>query len=427
MIGGKTVYAELARDIAGRISAQDAGDLTYEMVRIPSVTGDEGVAADFYAGLLRGLGLETRLQYVEPGRPNVIGRLQGQGGGENLLLYGHLDTIPWTGCVPPRRDPEVVWGRGAADVKGSLVAMVLAAKALMAAGAPLKGDLYLTASVGHEIPWPLHPTLGHGDGAKLLAQAIHSGELPADYCVIAEGPADGIFVVQGALTPWRITLRGGAGAVHTSTTTLDHSPVTWLGDLLADLYAYNEEIQRRGVYPLIGIPPRLEIGLITGGDYFNRNPSEATAIGAIRWDPGWTAERAEAEFRERLAAARARLARKYKDDSIEIGLFFRTGKEACDTREHPRTGQLIEHLRAAARPLLGIDLAPSGARAATDLEIFCRQGGVATVAFGPGVIPSGPTTGGRPGGAHANDEGVSVPALVQLAGVYAALALRVCG
>lgn len=417
----------LVRDVVNRVSVQEAGDLTYELVKIPSVTGDEEAAAKFYVACLRDIGLETRLQYVEPGRPNVIGCLKGRGGGENLLLYGHLDTIPWTGCVPPKREADVVWGRGAADMKGSLVAMVLAAKALRGTGVELAGDLYLAASVGHEIPWPLHPTLGHGDGAILLAQAIRAGELPVDYCLITEGPTDGIFVAQGALTPWRITLRGGAGAVHTSTTTLDHSPITWLGDLLADLYAYNEVIQSRGVYPLIDKPPRLEIGLVSGGDYFNRNPAEATAIGAIRWDPGWTAERAEAEFRARLAELRARLVQKYGDDSVEIELFFRVGKEACDTREHPRTQRLIEHLRAAARPLLGVDLAPSGARAATDLEIFCRQGGVATVAFGPGVIPSGPATGGQPGGAHANDEGVSVPALARLAGVYAALALEVCG
>jgi acetylornithine deacetylase/succinyl-diaminopimelate desuccinylase-like protein len=415
------------REVVSHISAQEAGDLTYELVQIPSVTGEEGAAADYYAECLRGLGLDVRLQYVEPGRPNVIGRLAGRGGGENLLLYGHLDTIPWTGCVPPRRDPAVVWGRGAADMKGSLIAMALAAKALREAGVPLKGDLYLAGSPGHEIPWPLHPTLGHGDGAKLLAQSIRAGELPVDACVITEGPTDGIFVAQGSVTPWRITIEGGAGAVHTSTTTLDHSPVTWLGELLADLYAYNKEIQKRGEYPLLGKPPRLEIGLVSGGDYFNRNPATATAIGAIRWDPDWTAERAEAEFRARLAATRARLVEKYQDDSIRIDLFFRVGKDAIDTREHPDTRRLIEQLQAAARPVLGQELVETGARAATDLEIFCRQGGIATVAFGPGVIPSGTIASGQPGGAHSDEEGIAVASIVRVAGVCAALAMETCG
>ncbi|MHB1005703.1 MAG: M20 family metallopeptidase [Chloroflexota bacterium] len=415
------------RAVGGRISTREAGDLTYEMVRIPSVTGDEGAAASYYEQLLRDFGVDTRFQYVEPDRPNVVGQLKGTGGGANLALYGHLDTIPWTGCVPPKREPEVVWGRGAADMKGSLIAMALAAKALAAAGVRLKGDLYLMASVGHEIPWPLHPTLGHGDGAKALARAINARDLPVDYCVVTEGPIDSIMVVHGALTPWRITIRGGAGAVHTSTTTLDHSPVTWLGDVLADLFRYNETIQQRGVYPLLNKPPRLEIGMVTGGDYFNRNPAEATITGAIRWDPDWTAEQAEAEFRERIAATRARLVERYRDDSIQLDLFFRVGKDAVDTREHPHTSQLIEYLRAAAAPVLGVDLGLMGSRAATDLEIFCRQGGVATVAFGPGLLPSGPTSGIRPGGAHANDEGIEVAALVRVAQVYAALAMKVCG
>ncbi|MCL5110583.1 MAG: hypothetical protein M1401_17295 [Chloroflexi bacterium] len=45
------------------------------------MTGEEGAAAEFYAECLRSPGLGVRLQYVEPGRPNVIGRLAGQGRG----------------------------------------------------------------------------------------------------------------------------------------------------------------------------------------------------------------------------------------------------------------------------------------------------------------------------------------------------------
>lgn len=415
------------REAVSRISATEAGDRTLELVKIPSVTGDEGAAAAYYEEFLRSIGLDTGLQEVEPGRPNVVGRLPGQGGGESLMLYGHLDTIPLTGCVEPRREAEVVWGRGAADMKGSLVAIALAAKAIREAGVRLKGDLYLAASVGHEIPWPLHPTLGHGDGAKALARSIRAGELPVDYCVIAEGPMDGIWVVQGALSPWRITITGGAGAVHTSTTTLDHSPITWLGELLAELYVYNDKIQQRATNPLIGTPPRLEIGTVTGGDYFNRNPAEATITGAIRWDPGWTGQWAEAEFRNLLVAARDRLIAKYGDESITLDLFFRTGKETCDTRENPKTMELVERLRAVAHPLLSVELDPVGFRAATDLEIFHRQAGIATVAFGPGLMSDGLPSGVRPGGARANDEGVSIESLVQVARVYAALAIQICG
>ena len=419
--------SDIADRIRASISAQEVADLAFELVKVPSPTGSEGAVARLYAERLEAFGVRASLRSVEAGRPNVLGRLEGRGGGSSLMLYGHLDTIPPEGCVAPRRDEDVVWGRGASDMKGSLAAMALAARAVVESGVRLRGDLYIAGGVGHEIPWPLHSTLGHGDGAKELARSIRAGELRADCCLIGEGPMDSAWVVQGGLAPWRLTISGGPGAVHSTTTTLDHNPAVWAAEVMRDLYDYSQELGRRGTHPLIGQAPRVEIGEVRSGDYFNRNPAQATLVGNIRWHPGWTEEEVHGHFRAHLEAVRAGLAARHGDDSIRLELFIRTGKAACDTREHPGTPRLIEALDTAARPVVGPLREPCGGRAATDLEIFHRIAGIPTIAFGPRLQPEALPSDKRPGGAHSDDEGVSVESLGLVSRVYAGLILELCG
>src|SRR5690242_12903431 len=68
-------------------------NLASDMVRFPSHIPDEGPLGEFLANEMRKLGCydEVHLQPVVPGRYNVIGIIRGSGGGQNLLLNGHLD------------------------------------------------------------------------------------------------------------------------------------------------------------------------------------------------------------------------------------------------------------------------------------------------------------------------------------------------
>mgnify|MGYP001056352816 CR=1 FL=1 len=89
-------------EIAKNIRADDIAELTLELVKIPSPTGNELEACKFYAQYLEGTGLEVQLDYVEENRPNVIAKIPGNEKGPNLMLCGHLDTIPLERCVPPK-------------------------------------------------------------------------------------------------------------------------------------------------------------------------------------------------------------------------------------------------------------------------------------------------------------------------------------
>lgn len=90
-------------------------ETTAWLVDIPSVTGDEVAIVEAIADRLSGMD-EHRI-----GRSLVVGRPTG---GDLILLVGHLDTVPSQGQGPAQVADGVLWGLGAADMKGGLAVMI---------------------------------------------------------------------------------------------------------------------------------------------------------------------------------------------------------------------------------------------------------------------------------------------------------------
>ena len=115
--------------------------LCARLVQIRSVNppGGELAIAEYVAGVLAAGGIPAELIPHGPDRASVLARIAGRGEAPNLLYSAHLDTVP-VGAEAWLHDPfggEVadgkVWGRGAADMKGGLAAMMAAALALVEA------------------------------------------------------------------------------------------------------------------------------------------------------------------------------------------------------------------------------------------------------------------------------------------------------
>src|SRR4051794_28878630 len=133
---------------------------TQELVRIPSVHDparglSEAPAAELVAAQMREFGWDPQLDVVEPGRPNVVAVVDGGGGpGPTLMFEGHTDVVTegdgWT--VDPF-GAEIVdgkmYGRGSADMKAGLAAMLFATHALQQRG-PFPGHIVLAALVDEE-------------------------------------------------------------------------------------------------------------------------------------------------------------------------------------------------------------------------------------------------------------------------------------
>ena len=107
--------------------ATDTAHVLTELVRIPSLSGDEGRAAAFLRGALESRGFRASLDDAG----NVVGELGD--GPATIALVGHIDTVP--GDLPVEVRDGVLHGRGAVDAKGSLVTLCAAARRAHDAGA----------------------------------------------------------------------------------------------------------------------------------------------------------------------------------------------------------------------------------------------------------------------------------------------------
>ena len=116
-------------------------------------SGEEKIGRFLYH-CLKELGLDTHKQSVTSDRSNIIGILRGKGNGKTLLLNGHMDTVGIAGMEIEALRAEYkrgrVYGRGSADMKAGIAAMISACESIRSAGIQLKGDVLLTLVVDEE-------------------------------------------------------------------------------------------------------------------------------------------------------------------------------------------------------------------------------------------------------------------------------------
>src|ERR671920_93765 len=133
---------------------EDAVSLLRELVRVPSVTGEEGAVGAVVERAFseRGLDVDTweaTREETEPyrehigeqssyeNRPNVAGTKRGTGDGRSILLNAHTDTVDPGDPTAWKGDPlsgnlegDLLYGRGSCDMKGGLVTYLVALDAL---------------------------------------------------------------------------------------------------------------------------------------------------------------------------------------------------------------------------------------------------------------------------------------------------------
>ena len=118
--------------------------------------GNEKPAADYLKQVLEAEGIPVEIVSLEPNRPNVIARLQGNGAKRPLLIMGHTDVVnvdlkKWT--HPPfaaARDGGYVYGRGTVDDKDNVVAGLMVMLMLKRQNVPLDRDVIFLAEAGEE-------------------------------------------------------------------------------------------------------------------------------------------------------------------------------------------------------------------------------------------------------------------------------------
>lgn len=367
--------------------------LTRDLIRIDSVNppGNEQAVAEMLASRARDWGLEAEIRTVAAGRPNVLVRIPGAGQAPTLLYLGHLDTVP-PGEVPwvyPPLSAELaegrIWGRGAADMKSGLAAMLVAMAALKRANVSLPGDLVLVAVVGEEV-----------DCAGSKHFLAERGMDNVGWLVISEPTANDFVVAhRGAL--WVEATTYGKTA-HGSMPHLGVNAILGMLELVHRLRGWEHPWTP---HPLLA-PPTLSVNTIDGGVKTNVIPDTCRATIDMRTLPG----QQHPEILESLQRLAAEVAAGQPDLRAEIRAVNDEPPVETPT-DHP----LIVAAQRAAERTLGGQRRVRAATYYTDASVLQPPTGVPTLIVGPG----------EDGQAHQPNEWVAVDALCLAARLFTVL------
>ncbi len=250
----------------------------------PLIGYREQEIGEYFHSRLANLGLEVESRDVVPGRPNVWGRLKGQGGGPALMLAGHLDTVGTQGYDSPfdaRVESGRVYGRGACDMKAALAAYLEVTRLIVESDIHLRGDLIVAGIADEE--WGM-------TGAKDVGR---NGPW-ADFGIIGE--PSGLAVCPAHKGAYALKIRTFGRAVHSSVPEKGHNAIEDMGRVINQLANHDQNLRSRDPDPICG-HGRFSMGVIRGGTMVCTVPDSCELEVDRRTLPGETGEMIREEYR----------------------------------------------------------------------------------------------------------------------------------
>lgn len=349
----------------------------------PDPPGDETAIAGFVADHLHGLGFDVARDEFAPGRINVVARLRGAAPGPSLVFSAHMDTMPIgddTWAHPPFAAEIAdgrLYGRGAADMKSGLAAMIAAAAKLKTAGHALTGDLILAFSAGEST------------GCIGAERMVETGALAdAGWLLVSEPTSLEVLTAEtGAL--WLDAVASGETG-HASGGGGDNA----IGRLMAFLAGLDGLVLAEAPHPLLGLPS-VAVNRLTAGTAPNITPDRARATLDIRTLPGMQTDAV-------IAALGARAG-----DGIHFEII--DDKPAVETAADDA---FVATALAACARVTGAKATPGGVHYFSDSNVLVPALGIPRVIIGPGEL----------GMSGRRDEWVALDSMAAAAAIYAEIA-----
>jgi succinyl-diaminopimelate desuccinylase len=370
-------------------------DLAQQLISRCSVTPEDGGCQALIAARLEAIGFScTPLPFGPETAPvtNLWAKRRGAASTGKLLVFaGHTDVVPtgplsaWSSdpFVPTLREGRL-YGRGAADMKSSIAAMVVAAEEFVAARPEHRGAIALLITSDEEGP--------SRDGTARVCDWLVERDTRIDYCVVGEPTSvrrlgDTIKNGRRGTLSGKLRIRGVQG--HIAYPQLAKNPIHLAAPVLAELIAVEWDRGNDHFPPTSWQMSNIHAGTGAG----NVIPGDIV----IDFNFRFSTESTPASLRERLEAIVAR-------HHVEHDIAWTLGGEPFLTAP----GELSDALAQAIREQCGVATELSTSGGTSDgrfLSKICKQ----VVEFGP-VNAS----------IHKIDEHIDVASLDPLKNVYRA-------
>ncbi len=378
-------------------------EFTQELVRIESVNDpaaglSEEPAAAAVVAEMRSFGWEPVLEEVAPGRPNVICVIDGGLPGPTLMFEGHSDVVTAGDKSQWTRDPfgaQIVdgklYGRGSADMKSGVAAVIYATRAVELAG-PFPGKILIGILCDEEEMMI---------GVKHFVAAGHCEDI--DGAISAEPEAGEICAVAKGAIRLRIDAHGVMA--HGAMPDKGANPITVLTQATVALTDLQRRLQEElGLHEHLGkmsiTPTYLEGGTI---EQLNVIPADAILGIDIRTTPAIDHPTLLAEVTRILDESSAAT-------GVTLELTIIDDRPSADT---PLDSKVVQALVVGHEKVTSEPAVFGGVPGTTDGTILWRDGGLDSVVYGPGGKWI----------AHQVDEFVEVAEIIQATEVFAHAAL----
>lgn len=393
------------------------------LVRIPSVVGQEGNAQAAMEQLYRSLNLEViRLEpdinkiqnhpaYIDSGfsfdnRPNIIGILDGENTAPSIVLNGHIDVVspeptqywthdPWGGEI----EAERLYGRGAGDMKAGLIANYFALKGILKAGFKPKGRVLLQSVIEEEA----------GGGGGTLACLIEGYGANAMICT--EPHNLNLTIAHAGILYFRVKVQG-----KTSHAGLAHLGVNAIGKMYPIYKALVELDEKRGReirFPLFekgsGRSCHINMGTLKAGDWTSTVAGYAEMECRISFIPGERMDEVK-EIIEKTVFEAAKKDSWLTDHKPEVEWF---GWHADPWYQEPGV-PFVESFKQGAEAVLGKKVDYIGRASGLDSR-FSQYFDMAAACTGPTAVNF-----------HGIDEYVEIPSVIQVAKILAVTIMKWC-
>ena len=391
-----------------------------DIIRIPSITGQEKELQEFIASKLKEWGIKYDMWEISEGellkhplaekpkipykgRPMLVGIVKGTGGGKSLAFNGHIDVIPPGPRESWKYDPfgavikdDYLYGRGASDMKSGVAAYTMAVKAILDAGFMPRGDVYMHYVIDEEYT-------SNGTLAALLKGYKADGAINAEASDLEIQPA-----VSGSMW-FTVEVRGKTASmsrIWEGVNAVEQGYKVY--EAIKKLYEIRIREKKHPLYP----DPRgvlaLFIGMFEAGTYPSAIPDKAVLRGRMGLLPGETIESAFNELKSFiLKYAETDPWLKFNPPEVRQEGYAGEGVEI--SVNHPIVRTIIDSYKKS----LGIEPVVKGHEGATDMRILIKMG-VPTVCFGPGTITQ----------MHAYNEWVKVSDVIKAVKVMAVAILK---
>lgn len=371
-----------------------AVEMLQQLVRIPSITGDEAKVQACVFSYMNELGLkvdqwypgradlETHRAFSDDGlplgeRPVVVGHLPGkESKSRSIILNGHVDVVPvgdesswadgpWSGTV---RNGNL-YGRGSCDMKGGLVSGLIALTAVQNAGLKLRGDVWIQSVIGEET------------GGVGTLSAVQRG-YRADAAIVLEPTRMAICPVGAGAASFRIHVRGlsAHGAMRKEGVSAVEKFYLIL-DAIHELERTRHAGFDHPFYKPGELVSPISVGKVQAGDWPSTVPESLIAEGRFGIQPGENIFGARADFETAVQLA----ARKdpWLKEHPPVVEWFEGQFESAQT---PADSPILTVLGEAHTEVIGQPPGIHGVPYGSDLRFFTNDANIPAVLYGPGDV-----------------------------------------